>query len=92
MRWEEFMVSHAGLQLRACTAAANLCAYKYMLVHFLDILNNPNQLVILIKNIITSSIQLHHHLSHPAAAVLVRQAVSISQIIVGAPTRWTRAY
>ena len=60
------------------------------LFHLLYILDTSNQHVILVQQRITLSIQLCHHLCHPAD--FGRQAVSISQLIVRAPTRWTLAY
>ena len=59
------------------------------LFHLLYILDKSNQLIILIQQHITRSIQLRHHLSH--FAVLARPAVCISKLIVRAPTRCTRA-
>ncbi len=57
--------------------------------HLFYILDTSNQLVILVQQHITLSIQLHHHLSH--FAVLARPTVCISELIVGAPTCCTRA-
>ena len=59
------------------------------LFHLLYILDTSNQHVILVQQRITLSIQLCHHLSH--SAVLARPKVCISKLIVGAPTRCTRA-
>jgi hypothetical protein len=59
------------------------------LFDFLDIFDKPNQLTIVVQQLVTSSIQLSHHLCH--FAVLSRSAMGISQLIIGAPTRNTRA-
>ena len=58
------------------------------LLHFLDILDKTNHLIIFVKQLVPGSFQLLHHLCHPA--VMALSTMAVSQLTVRAPARWAR--
>ena len=58
------------------------------LFHFLDILDTPNQLIIIVQQLVPGSIQLLHNLCHPA--VMAHATMSIGQLTVRTPARGAR--
>ncbi len=58
------------------------------LFHFLDILDTPNQLISIVHQLVPGSIQLLHHLCHPAVMALA--TMSIGQLAVRTPAYGAR--
>ncbi len=58
------------------------------LLHLLDIFHKSNQLIIVVQQIISGSIQLLHHLCHPAVMALT--TMTVSQLTVWTPARRAR--
>ena len=58
------------------------------LLHFLLVLDTAKKLVVFVQQLVALSIQLLHHLCHPA--VLALSAMSIRQLTVRTPARGTR--
>ena len=58
------------------------------LFHFFDILDTPNQLIIIVQQLVPGSIQLLHDLCHPAVMALA--TMSIGQLTVRTPARGAR--
>ena len=58
------------------------------LFHLLHVFHSSNQLIIDVQQIIPGSIQLLHHLCHPA--VMALSTMAVSQLTVRAPARWAR--
>ena len=88
----QLVLGRAHKQLKERNQAPSVALEQLVsetLFHLLYILDKSNQLVILVQQYITLSIQLCHHVSH--SAILARPTVSISKLTVRAPTRCTRA-
>ena len=58
------------------------------LLHFLLVLDTANKLVVFVQQLVALSIQLLHHLCHPA--VLALSTMSFCQLTVWTPARGTR--
>ena len=58
------------------------------LLHLLHVFHSSNQHIIVVQQIIPGSIQLLHHLCHPA--VMALSAMCVSQLTVRAPAGWAR--
>ena len=58
------------------------------LLHFLYILDTPNNVIIIVQQRVSGSIQLLHHLCHPA--VMALSTMSIGQLTVRTPARCAR--
>ena len=58
------------------------------LLHFLYILDTPNKVIIIVQKRVSGSIQLLHHLCHPA--VMALSTMSIGQLTVRTPARCAR--
>jgi hypothetical protein len=88
----QLVLGRAHEQLKERNQAPSVAGEQLVLealFHLRYILDTSNQMIILVQQSITLSIQLSHHLSHPA--VLARPLMGISKLIVGAPTCCTRA-
>ncbi len=87
----QFVLGHRHKELKEryqplCVALEQ--SVPQLLLHLFDIFHTSSQLIIVVQQIILGSIQLLHHLCHPAVMALT--TMTVSQLTVWTPARRER--